>query len=221
MRSRRTCTWALLWLAFTAASAYADGPGAHRPQARTPTAPVISEQSAIEAYNSGYAAIQKADHAQSLAEAASDAGEKKKSQRAAQQAYKESLRHFEAAVKLDASMHEAYTYLGYANRKLGRHERALDAYASALRINPDYSYAIEYQGEAFLGLDRIEEARFNYLRLYALNKSQAGKLLRAMQSWVLARQDAKSDEADVKDFAAWVTQRTELTRGDPVSESAW
>lgn len=180
---------------------------------------MVSEQSAIEAYNSGYAAIQKADHAQALAEAAADAGEKKKSQRMAQQAYKESLRHFEAAVRLDASMHEAYTYLGYANRKLGRHSRALDAYERALRINPDYSHAIEYQGQALLGLNRIDAARFNYLRLYALDKSQAAKLLRAMQSWVLARAD--SEEAEVRDFAAWVAQRTALTRGDPAPESAW
>lgn len=219
MRTRRTCIWALSWIAFAAAPAGADGPGAHRPQPRATAAPVVSEQSAIERYNSGYAAIQKADHAQALAEAAADPGEKKKSQRVAQQAYKESLRHFEAAVRLDPSMHEAYTYLGYANRKLGRHSRALDAYERALRINPDYSHAIEYQGEALLGLNRIDAARFNYLRLYALNKSQAGKLLRAMQAWVLARAD--SDEAEVQDFAAWVAQRTALTRGDPVSESAW
>ena len=78
-------------------------------------------------------------------------------------------------------MHEAYTYLGYANRKLGRYDEALHAYEQALKINPDTPYAIEYQGEAFLGLNRIDEARFNFLRLYALDQHQAAKLLQAMQ----------------------------------------
>jgi tetratricopeptide (TPR) repeat protein len=196
--------------------AHADGPGAYRPAARPSAAPAISELGAIDAYNSGYAAIQRADHAQALAEAASNPAEKKKAQRAARDAYKESQRHFEIAVRADASMHEAYTYLGYSNRKLGRHLQALDAYEHALRINPDYSHAIEYQGQAFLGLDRFEDARFNYLRLYALNKGQAGKLLRAMQAWVLAHEGP-----DANAFAEWVAQRTELTRADPVSESGW
>jgi len=197
-----------------AAPANADGPGAHKPAPPAAIAPVISAQDAIDAYNLGYAAIQRADHADALAQSASSAAEKKQNSRAAQDAYKQSLQHFSAAVRLDASMHEAYTYLGYANRKLGRHSQALEAYDQALRIDSDYPYAIEYQGEAFLGLDRIEEARFNYLRLYALNKGQARKLLQAMQSWV------DSHASDATGFAAWVAERAETTRNDSPS-SGW
>lgn len=207
----------LLWIALVVGPVYADGPGAYRPPARSSAAPALSEVGAIDAYNSGYAAVQRADHAQALAEAASSPAEKKKSERIARDAYQESQRYFEAAIRADASMHEAYTYLGYANRKLGRHAEALEDYEHALRINPDYSHAIEYQGQALLGLNRFEEARFNYLRLYALNKAQAGKLLRAMQSWVVSHEG----ETDASAFAEWVAQRTELTRADPVSESGW
>ena len=55
---------ALLWLVVTAAPVYADGPGAYRPPPRPAPPPVLSEQSAIDAYNIGYAAIQRADHQQ-------------------------------------------------------------------------------------------------------------------------------------------------------------
>lgn len=208
---------ALLWVTLTAAPAHADGPGAFRPPARPAAAPVISELRAIEAYNLGYAAIQRADHAQALAEATSDPQEKEQSQSAARKAFEESLQHFQEAVRLDASMHEAFTYLGYANRKLGRHSEALKAYGRALSINPDYPHAIEYQGQAFLGLNRIDDARFNYLRLYALNKGQAGKLLQAMQVWVAAHNGASLQDVDVNAFAEWVARRVELTRNDPVS----
>jgi tetratricopeptide (TPR) repeat protein len=208
--------WALLWAFATAAPVHADGPGSYRPPAQPPALkPALSEVQAIEAYNLGYAAIQRADHATALAEAASDPNERRQSQRTAEDEYEQARRHFEEAVRLDAYLHEGFTYLGYANRKLGRHTQALDAYEHALKLNPDYSYAIEYQGQAYLGLNRIDEARFNYLRLYALNKGQAKKLLQAMQSWLDAHKDAAPAGVDMQSFAAWVAQRTELTRNDP------
>lgn len=117
-------------------------------------------------------------------------------------------------------MHEAYTYVGYANRKLGNHAKALEAYEQALRIFPDYPYAIEYQGQAFLGLNRIEEARFNYLRLYALNKGQAAKLLVAMRAWVAANASTGLEGVDVGEFTEWVARRSELTRDD-VPTDGW
>ena len=212
---------ALLWLITTAAPVHADGPGAFRPPARSARPPALSEQSAIDAYNQGYAAIQRADHSQALAEASSAESEKTEAERAARDSYQESLRHFKEAVRLDGSMHEAYTYLGYANRKLGKHAKALEAYAQALRIFPDYPYAIEYQGQAFLGLNRLDEARFNYLRLYALSKGQAAKLLQAMRAWVESHKNAELDGVDVAGFADWVARRSELTRDDVPSNSSW
>lgn len=213
-----TMASALLWTITTAAPARADGPGSYQPPAK-PAAlkPALSEVQAIEAYNLGYAAIQRADHASALAEAASDANEKRQSQSAALEQYEQARRHFEEAVRLDAYLHEGFTYLGYANRKLGRHAQALDAYEHALKLNPDYSYAIEYQGQAYLGLNRIDEARFNYLRLYALNKGQAKKLLQAMQAWLDTHKEAAPAGVDMQSFAAWVAQRTELTRNDPIA----
>lgn len=167
----------------------------------------------------GYAAIQRADHWQALAEASGEAKEKSESERAARDSFDESLSHFEEAARLDPSMHEAYTYLGYANRKLGNHAKALAAYEQALKIFPDYPHAIEYQGQAFLGMNRLEEARFNYLRLYALNKGQAAKLLKAMREWVAAHRNDSIEGVDVSGFAAWVTQRSEITRDDAPTSS--
>jgi tetratricopeptide (TPR) repeat protein len=211
---------ALLWLITMAAPVYADGPGAYRPPPRSDTPAPLSELSAIDAYNRGYAAILRADHSQALAEASSDVKEKAEAERTARDSFKGSLRHFQEAVRLDASMHEAYTYIGYANRKLGNYTKALTAYQQALKIFPDYPHAIEYQGQAFLGLNRLDEARFNYLRLYALNKGQAAKLLQAMRAWVAAHQNGSTAGVDVSGFSEWVAQRSEATRDD-VPSSSW
>jgi tetratricopeptide (TPR) repeat protein len=117
-------------------------------------------------------------------------------------------------------MHEAYTYMGYANRKLGRYDDSLRAYEQALKINPDTPHAIEYQGEAFLGLNRIDEARFNFLRLYALDQAQAAKLLHAMSAWMDANKDKPPAGIDMPALAAWIAEKSESLKSVP-GENSW
>ncbi|HEY6644847.1 tetratricopeptide repeat protein [Povalibacter sp.] len=194
-------------LTFVAAIARADGPGAYRPVERpsSSTAPVLH---AIDAYNAGYAQIRRADELGTQADAA----------RQAKIAYQAALKEFSRAVQLDPAMHEAYTYIGYAKRQLSDYEAALDAYEKALRINPDYPPAIEYQGEAFVKLGRMDEAKFNYLRLYALSPPLAAKLLTSMQQRV-----GSNRSADTAELEAWMTERAALAAkaGNDRPGSSW
>jgi tetratricopeptide (TPR) repeat protein len=192
-------------VAMTMTAAHADGPGAYRPQEFS-TEKSAPGRSAIDAYTLGYEAVQRADRIDASALATTDETSRKRLQKDAHKEYKSALKYFTQAVRSDDSMHEAYTYLGYANRKLGRYDAALEAYDKALHINPDYPHAIEYQGQAYLGLNRIEDARFNYLRLYAIAPALADKLLLAMQTWVDANR-SNTSVAGVEEFAAWVAQR--------------
>ena len=173
-----------------AAAAHADGPGAYRPVEK-PVDFAAPQLGAIEAYNEGHAAIRRADAAADSARADAD--------------YREALHKLDEAVKLDPAMHEAWTYIGYARRQLRDYDGALRAYAQALRINPDYTHAIEYQGEAFVRLGRMDEAKFNYLRLYALSPPLAAKLLASMQQWIATNRDAGSGELE-----AWLAERAAL-----------
>lgn len=50
------------------------------------------------------------------------------------------------------------TYLGFANRKLGNVDTAMDFYARALAADPNYTIARAYLGEAYLGLGRKADA---------------------------------------------------------------
>ena len=215
---RRTREWlAVIALLGAVTAVHADGPGGYRPKERGPLP--VSEQGAIDAYTAGYASILRAEHAENLAAASSSEADRKAAQLAAQEAYRASLPHFTSATRLDTSMHEAYTYLGYANRKLGRYDESLTAYSQALKINPDTPYAIEYQGETFLALNRIAEARFNFLRLYALDTHSAAKLLRAMQAWVEANKAKPPAGIDVPELAAWIADRAANLKSDV--KSSW
>ena len=59
----------------------------------------------------------------------------------------------------------ANTMVAYAWRKLGEHELAFAHYARALEQNPRHRGALEYLGEAYLDLGRVDEARTTLLRL--------------------------------------------------------
>ena len=109
-------------------------------------------------------------------------------------------------------MYQAWNYLGYAQRKLGNYQDALTAYDRALSIKPGYAEAIEYRGHAYLGLNRLSEAKESYLALYASNRKLAASLLTAMQEWVGAhRTDAAGvDVAMLDSFASWVNERSKI-----------
>lgn len=60
---------------------------------------------------------------------------------------------------------DVLNYMGFANRRLGRYDAALDYYRAALRLDPDHLGANEYLGELYLQMGRIDEARRQLARL--------------------------------------------------------
>ncbi len=115
------------------------------------------------------------------------------------------LKKFTRATELQPSMHEAWNYLGYSNRKLGRYDAALSAYERALTLKPGYAEALEYRGHAYLGLNRLGDAKDAYLALFASNRKLAASLLAGMQQWVgQHRAGAGVDPGSYDSFASWV-----------------
>ena len=193
-----------------ASSVFADGPPRHKP--RQIEAGTEYSHTALDAYGEGYAFIERATRFDQDASAAENERDRQTAIAGSTQAYEDALGAVAEAVRIDPRMYEAHTYIGYANRKLGRHERALDAYAAALKLKPDYVRAIEYQGEAYLGLDRFADAKFNYQRLYALDSEQAEKLLAAMRKWLEERKaDAHSVPPDqIAAASAWLNDQPHM-----------
>ena len=52
---------------------------------------------------------------------------------------------------------------------------------------PGFPDAIEYRGEAFLALNRIDDAKQAYMDLFASDRKQAETLMKAMGDWVTQR----------------------------------
>jgi len=60
---------------------------------------------------------------------------------------------------------KAWTRLGAALRKLNRLDESLEAYGKALDLNPTQREGLEYLGEAYLMLDRLNDAQTMLSRL--------------------------------------------------------
>lgn len=125
-------------------------------------------------------------------------------------AYARARAQFEAATKQDPSLAEAWNGLGYSQRKLGDYQPALVSYGRALALRPGYPQATEYRGEAYLGLNRIEDAKQAYLDLFATNRVLADRLLGAMKYWIARQSKADAHAADAADLAKWVEERSQI-----------
>jgi tetratricopeptide (TPR) repeat protein len=163
-------------------------------------------QAALEA---GLAAVKEADAA-----AGDVAG--KKLPAAAKAAYTKAREQFNAATKADPNLAQAWNGLGYSSRKLGDYKAALAAYDKAIELRMGYPEATEYRGEAYLALNRTEDAKQAYLDLFAVNRELAGKLLESMKKWATTPGKKKDDVEDLNDFieerAQIAAQTASLTR---------
>jgi len=73
--------------------------------------------------------------------------------------------HMAEAVEQRPWHDDAYNLMGFALRKLGDYDRALQAYDRALALNPYHRGALEYLGEAYLELDQPARAKATLDRL--------------------------------------------------------
>jgi cytochrome c-type biogenesis protein CcmH/NrfG len=116
-------------------------------------APAVSAQSR---FNDGLALARKKDWA------------------GAEQAYRDALR-------LDPSMPEGWNGLGFALRNQKKYPESIAAYEEALTRRPKYAQALEYLGEAYVQMGRLDEARAIHTRLQPLDAREARELAKAIE----------------------------------------
>ncbi len=174
--------------------------------------PKSPEEQARDDYNSAVRSVEKADELQAAAARQTDESKQAKASAKAQKAYTTAMRKMSMVTDLQPSNYQAWNYVGYINRKLGQYDAALAAYDRALKLKPDYAEAIEYRGQAYLGLNRLPEAKDAYLALFAGNRKLAASLLAAMQEWVGKHRSGVEgiDGRTIESFASWVSERSTI-----------
>ena len=159
-----------------------------------------SPDAATQALNTGLGRLQKADRLDA------------KNPKLALKEYAAALKDFQMAAAAKPDDYRAHNGAGYALRKLGEYEHALQSYERALSLAPTSIEAIEYRAEAYLGLNRLEEAKDAYMHLFVHDRAASAVLMKAMRSWVENRrmQPAGLDPSTVAAFDTWVRERETL-----------
>ena len=81
---------------------------------------------------------------------------------------------------------DAWNYLGFSSRKLGKYDESEVAYKRALSIDPKHLGALEYYGELHLTLKRPREAKLLLVELKnlcTLNCKEMKQLEKAIQNY--------------------------------------
>jgi len=179
------------------------------------------EEEAIDHYNAGIRMRDRALAFQKEATAQTDEKDRAKLDKKAQKEFGRAIEEFQAATQKNPSFYQAASDLGFVLRKTGQYAVALEYYNRALSLAPNYTPAIEYRAEAYLGLDRVEDAKQSYLQLFSADRARADELLGAMRGWADRRRtDPGSVSPEmVQGFTQWLQQREELAHQTPaVSE---
>ena len=192
------------------------GSGLNQPGEEIPSTPRVDKPDAAaqKAYNAGMKSLNKAKNYE--AEAASAPNEDKKNGALVRKndAYGRALDQFTEALVNKGDMYEAWNNVGYVHLRLGAYAESVDDYNHTLALKPDLLEAIEHRAEAYVAIDRLEEAKSAYMDLFNHDRKLADELMAAMQQWASDhRANANGMRvSDVDSFDKWLQERDGIAK---------
>ena len=84
------------------------------------------------------------------------------------ESYKKAEKALKAYTKSTPEDADGWNLYAFTNRKLGNYDKAENYYLKALELDPNNKSALEYQGELFVELGRLDEAKNNLEKLKLL-----------------------------------------------------
>ena len=197
--------------------------GAIASGSKTPSAPSDAgssmpmrtpEEMAIAAYNSGIDHKDKGLKIEETLAGSKDAKDRAKVMDKAKKEYEKALKDFKSAATGSPQMYQAYNGMGFSYRKTGDYAKALEMYDRALALKPGFPDAIEYRGEAYLGLNRVDDAKQAYLEILAADRKQADTLMAAMHKWIEQKKATPEgvDPSVVSGLETWLKERSEIAK---------
>lgn len=178
----------------------------------TPTEKPIA--AAKKAFAAGMKSLNKAKDYEAAAAAATNPDKRGNAIEKMSDNYNRALDLFTETLANNAEMVEAWNNVGYVHLKLGAFAEAVDDYNHALKLNPSLLDAVEHRGEAYIALDRLEDAKSSYMDLFNHSRPLADQLMPPMQQWLERhRADAAGMRpADIDNFEKWLHERVGIAQ---------
>ncbi len=129
-------------------------------------------------------------------------------------AYGKALDQFTEALSNKGDMVEAWNGAGYVHLRLGAFNESIDDYNHTLALNPDLLDAVEHRAEAYMAVDRLEDAEAAYMNLFNHARPLADQLMASMQQWLENRHQAANGlrAADIDSFGKWLAEREGIAK---------
>ena len=99
-------------------------------------------------------------------------------------AYGKALDQFTEALSNKGDMYEAWNKVGYIHLRLGAYSESIDDYNHTLALKPELLEAIEHRAEAYMAVDRLDEAKAAYMDLFNHDRPLADQMMVTMQTWL-------------------------------------
>ena len=192
------------------------GSGRGGPQDDIPSTPiqVKPDKAAAKAYAGGIKSLGKARELEDALAKATDPDKKAALTDKLGDMYGRALDQFTEVIRNKSDMYDAWNQVGFVHLRLGAYRESIDDYNHTLALKPDLAEAIQHRAEAYMYVDRLEEAKAAYMDLFYHDRSHADQLMASMQVWLAARRaDANGMRAsDIDKFGQWLQDRDSVAK---------
>jgi tetratricopeptide (TPR) repeat protein len=172
------------------------------------------DAAAKKAFNAG---VKSMNRAKEFEEAAAKAANPDKQAAALEKvgdAYNRALDQFTEALSNKGDMVDAWNYVGFIHLRLGAYRESIDDYNHTLAMKPGLLEAIEHRGEAYMAVDRLDDAKAAYMDLFNHERPLADQLMVSMQKWLASHRAAANGmrPADIDSFEKWLQERDGIAK---------
>jgi tetratricopeptide (TPR) repeat protein len=193
------------------------GSGGRTPQQEEiPSAPaeVKPDKAAAKAYAAGMKSMGKAKDLEDTIAKTSDPDKKANLLAKLDDTYGRALEQFTDVLRNKSDMYDAWNKIGFIHLHFGAYRESIDDYKHALALKPDLQEAIEHRGEAFMGIDHLDEAKAAYMDLFFHDRPRADQMMTTMQTWLQSHRAAANGvrAADIDAFDKWLQEREGIAK---------
>jgi tetratricopeptide (TPR) repeat protein len=190
--------------------------GATGPPSEIQSAPpeVKPEKAAAKALAAATKSMAKAHELEDVIAKTTDPDKKAKAISKLEDTYGRALEQYTEVLRNKNEMYEAWDQIGYLHLRFGAYRESIDDYNHGLALKPDVLEAIRYRGEAYLGIDHLDEAKAAYMDLFFHGRPLADQLMIAMQAWLQNHRVAANGvrATDIDAFDKWVQDRDGIAK---------
>jgi hypothetical protein len=191
-------------------------PGMGQPGEEMPSTPTVDkpDKAAEKAFKAGVKSLNKAREEEDIAAKATNPDKRADALDKLSDAYGKALDQFTEALRNKGDMVDAWDNVGYIHLRLGAFGEAIDDYNHTLALKPELLEAIEHRAEAFMGVDRLDDAKASYMDLFNHARPLADQLMVSMQKWLETHRTAANGmrAADIDAFGKWLQERDGIAK---------